>query len=160
MLKIKSTEIFADLRSAAWLESELHSELDRHRWHEMADICEVDNAECVWRVLGIAAAEVRVSLQKLLCQQQTLSSENNIERPESWDFNFKFPLQKSTLAFIKEKIHEFFVAAVMADRCAVIIPTACATWQTRKTDALAALQQIAAATYPPFSRIRRYIWPL
>ncbi|MDE6637512.1 MAG: hypothetical protein K2K32_04670 [Muribaculaceae bacterium] len=159
-LRIRSEEVIADLRSAAWLESELHPELDRHRRHEMADICEEDNIERVWRVLGIAASQVRLSLQKILCLQKPYSPENDLEQPESWEFHFKFPLQKSTLSFIKEKIHEYFVAVVMSERCAVIISKAAGTWKERADASLAELKTLATTWHPPHSHVRRPLWPL
>lgn len=160
MIKIRSEEVIADVRSAAWLESELHPELDRHRRHEMADICEEGNIERVWRVLGIGASQVRLSMQKILCRQKLLSPENALERPESWEFYFKCPMQKSTISYTKEKIHEYFVAAVMADRCAVIIPKASGTWKERADASLAALNALATTWHPPRSHVRRPLWPL
>ena len=160
MLCIKSSEVFADIRSAAWLESHLHPELDRNRRHEMADICEKDNIERVWRVLGIAIAEIRLALQRILTPEKDISLENDLDCPESWLFSLRFQLPSSSLTYIKEKIHEHLVAAVMADRSAVIIPTAAAIWQERASGALACLQNLASLSNPPFSRVVRPLWPL
>lgn len=160
MLLIKAGEVLDDVRSAGWLESELHPELNRHRRHEMADICEAGNMERVWRVLGVAVSEVRLALLKILCQCWDVSPSNDLEHPDSWHFRFLFHLPKDTLRYIKEKIHEYLVAAVMADRTAVIIPSAALTWKQRAEDALATLRQIAATTRPPFAPICRPLWPL
>ena len=65
-MKILSSEVIADLRSAAWLEQELHPELDRHRRHQMADICESDNMDAVWRILAVGIAELRFILLRIL----------------------------------------------------------------------------------------------
>ena len=160
MLRIKSAEVLADIRSAAWLESHLHPELDRNRQHEMADICETDNIERVWRVLGIAIAEIRLALQKIGTAEKDISLENELYRPESWLFSFRFRLPSSSLSYIKEKIHEYLVAAVMADRCAVIIPTAAKIWQERASGVLASLQNLASISRPPFTCVVRPLWPL
>lgn len=160
MLCIKSSEVLADVRSAGWLESELHPELNRHRRHEMADICESDNIERVWRTLGVCEAEIRLALLKILMPEKESSQVNGLERPEFWTFRFLFRLPAPTASFIKEKIHEYMVATVMADRTAVIIPEASAIWQERSESALAALSQVAATTLPPLSTVCRPLWPL
>ena len=100
-LCIKSKEVLADVRSAGWLESELHPELNRHRRHEMADICEAGNMERVWRVLGVAVAEVRLALLKILCQCGDLTPANDLEHPDSWHLRFLFHLHNDTLRYIK-----------------------------------------------------------
>ena len=160
MLRIKSAEVLADIRSAAWLESHLHPELDRNRRHEMADICENDNIGRVWRVLGIAVAEIRLALQKIGTPEKDISLENELNSPGSWLFSFRFPLPSSSLTYMKEKIHEYLVAAVMADRCAVIIPSSAKIWQERASGALACMQNLASISHPPLSGVVRPLWPL
>ena len=161
MIIIKSEEVLADLRSAGWLEQELHPELDRHRRHQMADICEPDSVERVWRVLGVAEAEVRVALLRLLRPAESLLPVNELERPAQWTFSFAAPLRADVVGLLKEKIHEYLVAAVMADRCAVIIPDASAVWRMRAEAALGSLQEAALqeATVPA-ARARRPMWPM
>ena len=159
-LCIKAREVLAEVRSAGWLKSELHPELNRHRRHEMADICEAGNIERVWRVLSVAVAEVRLSLLKMLCQDKHFSHADDLEQPDSWHFRFLFHLPKDILGFIKEKIHEYMVAAVMADRTGVVIPEASAVWHERRDASLASLRQIASTTHPPYSPVRRPLWPL
>ena len=155
-LTIKSEEVIADLRSAGWLEQELHPELDRHRRHQMADICEPDSVERVWRVLGAAVAEVRMALLKVLRPQETLRPVNGLERPEEWTFSLAVTLRADAVALFKEKIHEYLVASVMADRCAVIIPDARAVWRIRAEEAMASLQEASL----PVGRARRPMWPM
>lgn len=159
-LCIKASEVISDLRSAAWLESELHPDLNRHRRHEMADICEAGNIERVWRMLGNAVAEIRLTLLKILRHAGHLSHTNDLEHPDAWQFRFIFRLPKDTLGYIKEKIHEYLVAAVMADRTSVILPEASAVWQERRLSSLASLRQIVSITHPPYSPVRRPLWPL
>lgn len=149
-----------DVRSAAWLEQELHPELDRHRRHQMADICEEGNAERVWRVLGAAVAEVRFALLKILNPASGLRPVNELEQPESWSFSFAEDLPTDTLTYLKEKIHGYLVAAVMADRCGVIIPDAAAVWQERAEEGLAVLRDGAATAFGRFRSVRRPLWPL
>ena len=160
LLRIKSDEILADLRSAAWLEQELHPELDRHRRHQMADICEGDNADRVWRVLGISIAELRLALRRLLKPPTAFSPANDLERPDSWNFNFTYRLPDATALYIKEKIHEYLVAKVMADRTSAIIPSCADVWRIRAQDAHAALRETAATAATAHSPVRRPIWPL
>ena len=152
---IKASEILADIRSAAWLEQELHSDLDRHRRHQMADICETDNVEHVWRVLGVAVAEIRLTLGKILHPETQPPSDDTLLQPSEWLFQTRFPLPVAIMSFIREKIHEYLVAAVMADRCAVIIPSASAVWQTRAREAISSLRVVASTTYPPRAPARR-----
>lgn len=139
-LCIRSDEVIADIRSAAWLEQELHPELDRHRRHQMADICEPDNVERVWRVLGIAIAEIRLVLLKILQPRDDLLPANELERPSEWRFAFRFRIAPDVMEFLKEKIHEYLVAMVMADRAAVIIPQCADIWHDRTTETLSALR--------------------
>ncbi|MDE7419259.1 MAG: hypothetical protein K2N35_03530 [Muribaculaceae bacterium] len=159
-ISIKSKEVLADIRSAAWLESELHPELNRHRRHEMADICEDGNIERVWRIIGIQIAEIRLSLLKILHPEEHLSYSNSLLSPDSWQFRFLFPLPEDTMVFIKEKIHECLVAAVMADRTAVIVAAAADVWEERNVAALASLRQLAATTSHPRAPVGRPLWPL
>ena len=150
----------ADLRSAAWLEQELHPEEDRHRRHQMADICEQDNVERVWRVLGNAVAELRIRLMKILHHEKDISSDNDLRCPAEWTFRFLFRLPVSTKVYIKEKIHEYLVAKVMADRTATIIPAAAGIWEQRAEETLSSLRGVAATVHPPLRRVRRPLWPL
>ena len=152
---IKASELLADIRSAAWLEQELHSDLDRHRRHQMADICETDNVEHVWRVLGVAVAEIRLTLGKILHPETRPPSDDTLLQPSEWLFRPRFPLPVAIMSFIREKIHEYLVAAVMADRCAVIIPSASAVWHTRAREAISSLRVLASTTCPPLTPARR-----
>ncbi len=157
---IKSEEVIADVRSAAWLESELHPDLDKHRRHQMADICETDNVEQVWRVLGIAVAEVRLALQRIMESPTGLSQANELDRRQEWNFTFKFSLSPVVQSFLKEKVHEYLVASVMADRTAVIIPQCSRIWQERAEEARSELYGIAATLRAPYSPVRRPLWPM
>ncbi|MDE7096684.1 MAG: hypothetical protein K2O47_04235 [Muribaculaceae bacterium] len=160
MLCIKTSEVIADIKSAAWLESELHPELDRHRRHEMADICEKDNIEKVWRIMGLAEAEIRIALVRVVQQQKCFSHANILSRPGKILFRLLHSLPSATVSFIREKIHEYMVAAVMADRCEVIIRQAAPVWRERAGAALAALRQTAIAAPLPSGPVRRPLWPL
>ena len=160
MICIKSSEVIADIRSAAWLESELHPELDRHRRHEMADICEKDNMERVWRIIGLADAQIRITLARILQRQKYFSPENILCRTDQMQFTLLHSIPPVTVSFIKEKIHEYIVAAVMADRTDVIIPQAAPVWRERADLALGALRQAAAVAPLPSGPVRRTIWPL
>ncbi|MDE7347533.1 MAG: hypothetical protein K2N48_12450 [Muribaculaceae bacterium] len=159
-LNIKSCEVLADIRSAAWLEQELHPEADRHRRHQMADICETDNLELVWRVLGTAIAEIQLELTKILQPAKDVDEDNDLRCPREWRFSFLFRLPTQTLEYIREKIHEYLVAKVMADRTAVIIPSASKTWQQRAEVTIAALRSISATARPPFRPVCRPLWPM
>ena len=159
-LCIRSEEVLADLRSAGWLEQELHPALDRHRRHQMADICEGSNAERVWRVLGVAMAEVRFALLKILNPASGLQTVNELERPECWRLSFAEGLPADTLVYLKEKIHEYLVAAVMADRCSVIIPEAAVVWRERAEEGLSVLREGAATAFGRWRAVRRPFWPL
>ena len=158
-LCIRSDSVLAEVRSAAWLEQELHPEIDRHRRHQMADICEDDNAERVWRVLGVAVAELRLALLRIMRPEKDQSHVNNTERPDKWRFSLLFPLPQATVGWIREKIHEYLVASVMADRAAVIIPQCAGIWSGRATEALAQLRNVAATCRPPYAPVRRPLWP-
>ncbi len=158
-LEIIAEEVMADLRSAGWLEQELHPELDRHRRHQMADICESGNVERVWRVLGLGIAEIRFALLKILVTDGRLLAVNELERPERWEFSFSVELAAETMSFLKEKIHEYLVAAVMADRVAVIIPGAAAVWQQRASETLASLRDAAVSAACRQRPARRPLWP-
>ena len=160
ILTIKSVEVMADVRSAAWLEQELQPQLERHRRHQMADICERDNVEGVWRILGVAVAEVRLALLSILTPPENPWPANDLERPDIWTFGFRFALAADVVAFLKHKIHEYLVAAVMADRTAVIIPSASAIWSSRAGEALDALRSAAATAQPPYAPVRRPLWPM
>ena len=159
MITMKTIEVLDDVRSAAFLESELHPEHDRHRRHEMADICECDNVERVWRVLGIAVAEVRMALLRILKPEKIMLPVNTLQRPSVWQFRFLFPISKTIMIFLREKIHEYLVAAVMADRTATIIPAASAIWQRRMEDAIGELRGINNTMRPPGTPARRPLFP-
>ena len=156
-LKIRAGEVIADVRSAAWLEQELHPELDRHRRHEMADICERDNVERVWRVLGIAEAELRQAMVRILSPARDTILTNDLLRPTEWRFRFSFLLPHQTVGFLREKIHEYFVAAVMAERTGVIVPAATKVWLDRASHTLRDIQATANTARPPYSPVRRPI---
>lgn len=156
---IRSEEVMADIRSAGWLEQELHADADRHRRHQMADICEAGNDDRVWRVLGVAVAEVRLALLKILKPRDRLLAANELERPAAWTFAFVNGLQPDTLAYLKEKIHEYLVAAVMSERCGVILSMSEAAWETRCVAALGDLRATAASFRAALAPVRRPMWP-
>ncbi len=159
LLSILSAEVLDDVRSAAWLEGELHPELDRHRRHEMADICEEGNIERVWRVLALCGAQVRLVLSRIIRHESRTPHTNTIQRPTKWDFQFKFSIGNTAKGLIREKIHEYMVAAVMADRTATIIPEAADVWNKRMEGALAGLSNLAATTRLPTGPARRPLYP-
>ena len=158
-LCINSNEVIADIRSAAWLEQELHPQLDRHRRHQMADICEAGNDDRVWRRLGLCVAEIRREVVRILRQEKDPVPSNVLLSPESWTFQLLFPLHASSIDFMREKIHEYLVASVMADRTEVIIPTASPIWRERAETALAEIRMLGATARPPFRKVRRPVWP-
>lgn len=157
---INSEEVLADIRSASWLEQELHPELDRHRRHQMADICEPDNADRVWRVLGVSIAEIRLELLRIIRPPARSIRVDELVCPEEWIFSFLFTLPPDVVSFLREKIHEYLVAAVMADRTEVIIPQCAYIWRERAQEARSALRGIAATARPPYSPARRPMWPM
>ena len=158
-LCINSNEVIADIRSAAWLEQDLHPQLDRHRRHQMADICETGNDDRVWRRLGLCVAEIRREAVRILRQEKDSESSNDLMCPVAWTFRFLFPLPASSVGFMKEKIHEYLVASVMADRTEVIIPTASPVWRERAVAALAEIRTLCSTARPPFTPVRRPVWP-
>ncbi len=159
LLIILTSEILADVRSAAWLECELHPELDRHRRHQIADICEKDNVERVWRVLALCEAQIRLALARILLPETQTPQCNCLLRPTSWDFQFRYDVGGATVGFLREKIHNYMVSAVMADRTATIVPAASATWESRRDAALVALGNLAATMRPPCGVVRRPLFP-
>ncbi|MDE5870890.1 MAG: hypothetical protein K2H22_02940 [Muribaculaceae bacterium] len=159
-LWIKAGEVLDDVRSAAWMGQELHPELDGHRRHQMADICERDNIERVWRVLGSAVADIRLELSRMLAPEHHTAHTNDLRRPDGWSFHFLFPLPSPTASYLREKIHEYLVASVMADRTAVIIPEDADIWRERSEEARSGIRGIAATTLAPNVRARRPIWPM
>lgn len=156
---ILSREVLDDIKSAAWLESELHPEIDLHRRHEMADICEPGNIEKVWRILGLCDAEVRMTLRKMLLSGECRRHQNDLVNPEIRRYIIKDPPAANAVAFLKEKIHEYFVASVMTDRTAVIIPEALLPWEERKRDAFTAISTFTATAANP-AQVLRPLWPL
>lgn len=158
-IRIASREVLDDIRSAAWLESETNAGADLHRRHEMADICEKDNIERVWRILGICVAEIRMALRAILIPDPQGWLHNDLERPEHWDFIFQNPLPPHTANFLKEKIHEYLVARVIADRLAVLIPDAADFWLSNAADILTTISSTSnnATEIRP---VRRPLWPL
>ena len=146
IITILSREVIDDIRSAAWLESETHPDSNLHQRHEMADICEKDNAERVWRVLGLCDAEIRLVLRKVLSEYDDSIQSNDLMQPEKWQYDFKCRLPPHTAALLKEKIHEYMVSRVMADRMEVFIPEAALPWKLRASDAMTSLTAAAQTT--------------
>lgn len=157
-ITILSCEVLDDLRSASWLISEITDLENLHARHEMADICEKDNIEAVWRTLGVAASEVRLELMKILEPQKDMTLINNLRNPPFWEFSFRVRLTDSKETYLRDKIHEYLVARVMADRSAAIIPEASSYWKDRSSEALAGIR-LAAADTPDSQKARRPLWP-
>lgn len=157
-ITILSSEVMADLRSASWLVSEINDPTNRHIRHEMADICEKDNIDAVWRVLGTAVTEVRVEMIRILEPQKWITLANELQTPESWEFSFKIRIPDSKETYLREKIHEYLVARVMADRTAAIIPAAMAYWTERREEAIAGIRLTSAGCINT-GKARRLLWP-
>lgn len=158
-ITILSSEIFADLRSAGWLESEINPDSNLHRRHEAADICERDNIDRIWRILGTGVALVRLTLRTMTIHVPATDCQNELLRPEKWEFFFRHLLSAATIEFIKEKIHEYLVASVLAERLKVLIPSAASAWIDSEKKALADLDTVAA-TYGINHPVRRPLCPL
>ena len=110
VISISSSEVICDIRAAAWLDSETHPECNLHQRHELADICEKDNIDRVWRVLGICDSEIRIALRNLLIPDRLHHLDNDLDAPDTRTYVFKTRLPPHTTAFLKEKIHEYMVA--------------------------------------------------
>lgn len=146
-IRILSAEVLADVRAAAWLEQELHPELDRHRRHQMADICEEHGGiDRVRRVMGVAVAEIRECLHGILLPAGRVRPTDVLTNRAEATFRFARHLHPDRLILIREKMHEYMVARVMCDRCADIIPGCAGVWRERATSALAQLREAAAST--------------
>lgn len=158
-ITIQAEEVMADVRSAAWLEQELHEGLDRHRRHQMADICEEGNVETAWRVLATAVSEVRMALRKILREEHATPLHNELARPDEWRFGLLFRIPTATTGYLRDKIHEYLVAAVMEDRAGVIIPECRRIWKERAEEALRQLEWVATTARTPWGRVKRPIWP-
>lgn len=160
IITILSREVIDDLRSAGWLISEISDLANIHTCHQIADICEKDNIDAVWRVLGIAVAEVRVELVKILEPQKGMTFVNRLKAPESWEFGLCVRMTDSAESYLREKIHEYLVARVMADRTSAIIPASAAYWQTRASEAIEGIRLSAATSAPGARHARRPLWPM
>lgn len=158
VITILSHEVLDDIRSAAWLESELHEDLPLHRRHEMADICEEENVARIWRVLGLCDAEIRMAIRRILAGPSPVGAVNTIECPEKWEYPLAAGVRSDAAVYLKEKIHDFMVASVLADRAEVIIPECAPVWQQRAEDALSALSEGAAAATAG-TAVRRRLCP-
>ncbi len=158
-ITILSSEIFADLRSAGWLESEINPDGNLHRRHEIADICERDNIDRVWRILGTATAMVRLTLRSMTLHAPTGDWSNELEMPEQWVFVFRRRHTDAVAQYIKEKIHEYLVATVLSDRLKVLLPEESQPWEEKERNALLELSTIASA-YPQEHPVRRRLSPL
>lgn len=159
IIYIRSREVCDDIRSAAWLESEIHRESNLHQRHEMADICEKDNVERVWRVLALSMAEITHSLKGVLTADDKPELDNSLEHPSSWILTFRNRLDPHVAGLLKEKIHEYLVARVMADRLDVLIPAAACGWKGRADDILCSIT-VLAQTEATFAPVVRPLWPL
>ena len=158
-ITILSGEVLADIRSAGWLESDMNSDAGLHRRHQAADICEVDLVDRVWRVLGLCVAHVRMSLRRVLAVEGRGDVSDSLERPERWVFCFRVEPGEHELTLMKEKIHAYMVAMVMADRLGVIMPGAAGAWQKASGEAMAELERLAGLSAVA-ERARRPLWPL
>lgn len=157
---IKSGEVLDDLRSAGWLESEINPDSNRHRRHEAADICEPYNVERVWRLLGVCIAEIKMCLRSMLDLNACgCKSQNDLLRPESWELEFRCPTDRTTLELLKEKIHEYMVASVMADRMKVLMPETAKPWVESASASFSEIYGIAA-TSAQNHPVRRRMWPI
>lgn len=135
-ITILCREVLDDIRSAAWLESETHPDSNLHQRHEMADICEKDNIERVWRLLGVCDSEVRLTLRKMLKLRDDKIQQNDLNSPDRWVYEFRSSLLPNVGAYLKDKIHEFMVASVMSDRMKVLLPEASNSWTARRKEAV------------------------
>ena len=158
-ITILSSEVLADIRSAGWLESDLNSDAGLHRRHQAADICEGDLIDRVWRVLGLCVAHVRMSLRRVLAVEGGGDVSDCLECPERWEFCFRVVPGEQVLALMKEKIHAYMVAMVMADRLGVIMPGTAGPWHKASADAMADLERLAGMSGVA-ERARRPLWPL
>lgn len=111
----------------------------------MADICEEQGGlDRVRRVLATAMAETRQALHDTLLPDRRARHSDTLEKSPQFTFRLAHHPHPDSIIYIREKIHEYAVARVMADRCSDIIPGCAPVWRERADTALSQLRDAAA----------------
>lgn len=149
-MKILKKALLYDISNMAYLIADT-GDHSNHSLHRVRDICQDGNIDRVARVLGLAYSQVLVALLPILAPPRLDIEKDQSVVPHDYiinlrkDADMKFRLTKERQLKIKETVHEFMVAKVLADWLYVTLPPAADVWKYRAEVSLEALTDLAAS---------------
>ncbi len=166
----KRSELCYDIANLAFVAADIREgSVEAHRLHQTFDVCEGRNNDSVNRWLGQAFAEVGLILQRITIPPPTPASDlsDDDESPTEYRLMLRTGTVTEQLAiWLKEAIHNYLTAYVLARWLDLTLPEASAVWHDRTEecrDALtSALLRLQSASQRQKSRsvTRRRVSPI
>lgn len=149
-MQIKKKALLYDIANIAFVIADTGDDLN-HSLHRVRDVCEEGNLDRVARVLGLAYSQVIAILSPVIDSPEINVEKDFSEVPRNYPIDFsdnpdlKFVLTAEMKLKIKETVHEYMVAMVLADWLGITYPVAADVWKDRAEQALVSLKEIAAS---------------
>lgn len=134
-MRFKRDELLYDIRNAGYIVAHLLSDEEQHRKHLIEDIGEEGNVDRVIRMIELAWAEVTELLYRYtrvsVHDMEMIDDCNQIREEYCVYMRADTDYSRTTLRLLKNWVHEYIVASVMADWLTVIWAEQGAVWQQK-----------------------------
>ncbi|MDE5975224.1 MAG: hypothetical protein K2G69_01605 [Muribaculaceae bacterium] len=137
---IKRHQLIDDIASAAWVVADVEEGKETpHRLHQTFDICQDGNLPLTERLIGLALAEIELSLLPLLpgAEHRKLRKgvRNNLPEEIRVKLNIKSDRGKGAASRLLVVMHDYIVARVLEEWLSITLPASAPTWK-RKAEEL------------------------
>ena len=163
VLRFLTEELLYDVKSLAYVESDVTESENVHLKHELADIGEDGNVDRVMRMMRLAVARCADLLSPYSKHdvEDEEERDNVHEEPDAFEIAVSLPddLSKERLTLLEHAVHEYIVCSVMCDWAGVVCHSDAAlvqTWSDRVKDAES---EIDGSLHSRTRRVRRTLTP-
>lgn len=159
-LLFKREELLYDCKNGAFIEGDVMEVNTEHDRHQVFDICEDGNVDCVTRVLDLAFAqcvELCYPYSKVAVANETIL-DDTLEYREVYEMKLLVPndFSYTTVELLRRLIHELLVYKVMADWMSLTKPGSKGNWQEKIENTE---QEITGMLNARIGRVRRTLTP-
>lgn len=138
-LIFKREEILYDVQNNTYIETDVSETTNEHVKHQMRDVAQFGNVDRVTRVLNLAyqeSLEMLYPYTKTEIEDEQKPINNILTEPQEYVFELTLPetFSSTTLLYIKELLHNYFVYRVLADWTSIVNPPAQPKWEEKKEE--------------------------
>lgn len=144
---IRRQQLIDDIASAAWVVADVEEGKETpHRLHQTFDICQDGNLPLTERLIGLALAEIELSLLPLLvCQgkhKPRKGIRNNLPEDMRLRLNIKSGRGREAASRLIPVIHDYIVARVLEEWLSITLPASAPTWKRKAEELLEIIRRL------------------